>query len=178
MTYRTSSQPIFATLQVGLNSVFNQLQSNNTLTLQSLQNATNLGSNHLPFSQYLQQNFSSIDKNNDNKITQNEFNVMVNGLSNDGLTMQQLYSLASQSGYSSDSQKELIEKVLSNFNKIDENGDGKVSQAEIDKFMLNKEKEEKMAELNKVKTSDYTMFYGDTTETTESSSSSSISDDF
>jgi Ca2+-binding EF-hand superfamily protein len=88
---------------------------------------------------------------------------MVNGIESQGLTVEQLYSISVQDGYVSSKQKDMIKNVIYNFKKIDVNNDGKVSQAEMNKYLLNKDIDDLKAEMYDLKASRLTNFYGDST---------------
>ena len=119
------------------------------------QNAVNLNQS---FAYYLQNNFSSIDKDGDGVIGAQEISDYTNNLSTQGLTRAQLTMLASSgaSGLSSDQ----INKILEHFDEMDTNHDGKVTSAEISAFDYSASKQEKIDEYNYKKATNISTFYG------------------
>ena len=87
-------------------------------------------------------------------------------LSKSGVSKQELTQLASSGAYSSST----ISKILDNFDEIDTNHDGRVTNAEISAYTCGCSKQEKMDEYNYRKaTSDMSVFYGSETESTPDS---------
>jgi Ca2+-binding EF-hand superfamily protein len=110
-----------------------------------------------PFSSYLVTNFTQVDKNRDGKITSDEMTGMMETFSKQGLSYQQLMTLSGSAGIKSDD----LNNILNNFKKIDKNGDGKVSMAEINAYQANKQVNDKIAELKNKKSSDFSIMYAD-----------------
>lgn len=110
------------------------------------------------FASYLQNNFSSIDKNGDGIIGADELNDYTNSLATQGLTRAQLTQLAASgaSGISSDQ----INKILEHFDEMDTNHDGKITSAEISSFGYAASKQEKIDEYNYQKATNMSTFYG------------------
>lgn len=173
MTYNYQTQPIFSATEMGLKRVFASIVQTPEagMTLSTLSSQTNIASTDLPFLQILQESFQTSDENHDGVISQEELTKMISKINQQGLTQEQIASLASQNAFSSDSQKELIENILSDFKKIDANGDGRVTKAEVDKYLINKEIEDKKEEFEKSKLAGMTVFYASDTSTSDSSSS-------
>ena len=116
-----------------------------------------LGMQNSPFSSYLATNFAQVDKDNSGKITSDEMTNVMTTFSKQGMSYQQLMALSGSSGVNSQD----LNNVLNNFKKIDKNGDGKVSMAEINYFQANKDITDKIAELKSKKSSDFSIFYSD-----------------
>lgn len=91
------------------------------------------------FASYLSSNFGSFDSNSDGVISTEEMSNMTNTMYAQGLTREQLVQLASRQAYTSEN----LEEVLNNFDKIDKNHDGRVSNAEINAFGIDEEISEK-----------------------------------
>ena len=110
------------------------------------------------FASYLQNNFSTIDKDGDGIIGVNEINDYTNSLSTQGVTRSQLTQLAATgaSGLS----PEQLNKILEHFDEIDSNHDGKVTSAEISAYSYSASKQEKVDEYNYKKATDMSTFYG------------------
>lgn len=118
-------------------------------------NATNLNQG---FASYLQNNFSSIDKDGDGIIGAEEINNYTNNLATQGLTRSQLTMLATSgaSGLSADQ----INKILEHFDEMDTNHDGKITSAEITAFGYEASRQEKIDEYNYKKATNMSTFYG------------------
>lgn len=128
---------LFTSMNSGLTNTYSVLSSqfSDGITLSNLasKNATTaLTSNGLNtnFKSYLQSNFNSIDKNHDGKISSDELQSLTTSLSRNGMTIEQLYQLGSSTGMSSS----LLDTVVSHFNEIDKNKDGKVTNEEIQAY--------------------------------------------
>ena len=118
-------------------------------------NATNLNQG---FASYLQNNFSSIDKDGDGIIGADEINNYTNNLATQGLTRAQLTQLAvsGASGLSADQ----INKILEHFDEMDTNHDGKITSAEISAYGYEASRQEKIDEYNYKKATNMSTFYG------------------
>ncbi len=133
-------------------------------------NATILNSS---FASYLQNNFSSIDKNNDGTISSDEMTTLTNNLSTQGLTREQFAQLAlsGTSGLSTST----INNILTHFDEMDTNGDGRITDAEISAFTVNSAKQEKMDEFRHQFATNMSTFYGDDSSSSSSGSYSMLS---
>ncbi len=137
MSTRLDGTSLFTSMNSGLGNTFSVLSSafSDGITLKNLAttdattalNSNGLGQN---FKSYIQTNFSTMDKNHDGKITADELNTYTTNLSMQGMTMEQLATLGTSSGMSSS----LLDTVMSHFNEIDKNKDGKVTNAEIQAY--------------------------------------------
>lgn len=121
------------------------------------------------FSSYLATNFNRLDTNHDGKVNGEEMSSVMNTFSKQGMTYDQLVALSGSAGVNSND----LNTVLNNFRKIDRNGDGKVSQAEIQYFNANKQISSKLDELRKSRRSDISIMYADDDKDDNTSTSSS-----
>ena len=140
MANRIDGTSLFTTMNSGLTNTFSVLSTTFTdgVTLANLaskdaNNTLNNNGLNQNFKSYLQTNFSSLDKNHDGKITSDEINAYTTNLTRQGMTMEQLAQLGTSTGMSSS----LLDTVMSHFNEIDANKDGKVTNAEIQAYGVN-----------------------------------------
>ncbi|MCD8378276.1 MAG: EF-hand domain-containing protein [Candidatus Gastranaerophilales bacterium] len=124
----------------------------------ALTNTTVLSSTYgSTFASYLSSNFSTLDKNNDGTLSASEVQSLLTQVSTRGLTREQVSSLGSMSGVSTDTQA----TILDHFTEIDTNGDGYVTSSEVQGYILqSKIENQKVKDTNKMinRTS---LFYGD-----------------
>ena len=161
-----NGQSLLATAMAGLTNTYSTLMSSNSksgkgLTLDDLSNVSSttmmsLGSNYT-FLQYLTNNFKSLDNDGDGEITGNDLNTLMSTMQSKGLTYNELQSLcASGNGDSS-----LLSTVLTYFNKIDANGDGRITSEEITKFSMDSQKYEIEAKYKSYKASRTSLYYNE-----------------
>lgn len=162
---------ILSGIYSGLSSTYSLLASQypNGLTLENISEARTKTSNtnvlNQSFASYLQTNFSSIDKNGDGIITSEEMNNLSNTLSTQGLTKEELTQLyASGSSGLSDS---TMTKILEHFDEMDTNHDGRITSAEISAYDVNCAKMEVEDDFNNRKATDMSVFYGDSSASTD-----------
>ena len=164
MGKRLDGSSLFSGINAGLTNSFSLLSSqySDGLTLENLNaaltnnNVTNT-SYDSTFASYLTTNFNSVDKNGDGTISADEIQTLMNNMATQGLTREQIMSLGDSSGMSSS----LQETVLSHFDDIDANHDGKVTNAEINAYGVNSDIEkQKIEDRNKI-VNNMSMFYGD-----------------
>ena len=164
MGKRLDGSSLFCGLNAGLANSISLLsrQYSDGLTLENLNAAltntnvtnTSYGST---FASYLTTNFNSVDKNGDGTISADEIQTLMNNMATQGLTREQIMSLGASSGMSSS----LQETVLSHFDDIDANHDGKVTNAEINAYGVNSDIEkQKIEDRNRI-VNNMSMFYGD-----------------
>lgn len=162
---------LFTSMNSGLSNTFSILSTafNGDITLANLaskdaNSALTTNGINQNFKSYLQTNFSTVDKNGDGKLTADELNEYTSNLTRQGMTIEQLYQLGSSTGMSSS----LLDTVISHFNEIDKNKDGKVTNAEIQAYGVESsvEKQKKADRTSMLK--QMSTFY----ETAESSDSS------
>lgn len=162
---------ILSGIYSGLSSTYSLLASQypNGLTLDNISEARTKTSNtnvlNQSFASYLQTNFSSIDKNGDGIITSEEMNNLSNTLSTQGLTKEELTQLyASGSSGLSDS---TMTKILEHFDEMDTNHDGRITSAEISAYDVNCARMEVEDDFNNRKATDMSVFYGDSSASTD-----------
>ena len=161
MSKRLDGTSLFTGVNSGLANTFAQLsgQYSDGVTIETLSKAltnTNITNTAYgtTFSSYLTNNFSTIDKDNDGKISASEIQDFMNTVATQGLTREQITSLAGASGLSS-----LQETVLSHFDDIDKNHDGKVTNAEIQAYGVESDLEkQKIADRNRL-VNNMSLFY-------------------
>ena len=117
------------------------------------------------FASYLQNNFSTLDKDGDGVISANEMENLTNTISTSGVSKAELTQLAASGAYSGS----MINKILENFDEMDTNHDGRVTNAEISAFTYSCNKQEKIDEENYKKATGTSIFYGDDNSTDVSS---------
>lgn len=163
---------LFAGITSGLTSTYSILAnaSPNGVTTSSITDAMsnqNYNSKINPaFSSYIMSNFTSLDKNSNGTLSAAEMNNLSNLISTKGLTSTQLNQLGTASGMST----EALEQVLSHFNDIDANHDGKVTSAEISGFKLKCSEEKKKTEFANKAATNMSVFYGDSDSNVDSTS--------
>ena len=146
---KSQATGIFTAAQSGLQSSIQYLFTNNSdgVDRKTLNNAiySNTTTTNTTFLQMINNQFSTLDKNNDGVITADEANQMITDLSS-GLTRDQVVQLRAQGSID----EELANKIISNFSKMDANGDGKVSEAEINNYCMNEDIQDKRDEQTKL----------------------------
>lgn len=159
----STGSSIISSLNSGLSNTFAYLSSlypQEGVTYKNITAARSDTTNYLtlnqPFASYLQNNFASFDKDGDGVISAQEMNNFSQTLSTSGVTRNELSQLASSGAYSSTT----ISKILDNFDEIDKNHDGRVTNAEISAYTCECSKQEKLDEYNYKKASDMSIFYG------------------
>ncbi len=159
MTSSMNASSLFMSSFYGLQNAYQLAlpQGSTSITQSDLLNNKNslLALQSSPFSSYLTTNFAQVDKNKDGKITPDEMSNLMTTFSKQGMSYQQLMALSGSSGVNSQD----LNNILNNFKKIDQNGDGRVSMAEINSYQANKQVNDKIAELKNKKSSDFSIFY-------------------
>ncbi|MGD9580665.1 MAG: EF-hand domain-containing protein [Vampirovibrionia bacterium] len=180
MISKVQSQTLFSNAQYGINRVFSLLKEDdsNGLTKSSLTDLSSMTAYDYPFAQLINSNFTTLDTDNDGVISVEELNKMITNMQSKGMTKEQLLSLSAMQGVSgTEESKEMLSTVIENFSQVDTNGDGCVSQNEIDAYMMNKEIDDKKEKLTEVKDTDMTTFYADETETNDAINKALSADD-
>ena len=165
MGKRLDGTSMFAGINANFTNAFSQLngQYSDGVTLENLNKAltntaitsTTYGST---FASYMTNNFNSIDKDHDGKISANEIQDLMGNMAAQGLTREQITALAGSSGLTS-----LQQTVLAHFEDIDKNHDGKVSNQEIQAYGVESDLEkQKTADRNRV-VNNMSMFYDNET---------------
>ena len=109
------------------------------------------------FASYLTQNFSTLDKNNDGTLSSSEIQSLITQISSRGLTRDQVTTLGSMSGVSTDTQAIIID----HFNDIDTNHDGYVNSSEVQGYIIQSKIENQKVKDTHQKISRTSIFYGD-----------------
>ncbi len=168
-----NGQSLLSTAMSGLTSTYSTLLSSSSsgtgISLDDLSNLStttllNLGSNY-SFVQYLTNNFASIDQDGDGEITSTDLSNIMTTMQSQGLTYSEIQSLcASGTGDTT-----LYSTVLQYFNKIDANGDGRVTSDEITKFGYDCEEYEIEKKYKSFKATSASLYYSDGVEDDTSS---------
>ena len=119
------------------------------------------------FRSYLMTNFNQIDSDGDGKITTDDVDKYVTKLKTQGMTYQELSQLC---GNATGSMSSLLDTVLSNFNEIDTNHDGRVTQGEINAYRINDEIKDMKEEYPKIDPTKMSMFYDSQVNNTDKTS--------
>ena len=139
------------------------------VTFKNITKARNDNTNYLtlnqPFASYLQNNFSTLDKDGDGVISAKEMETLTNTISVSGVSKNELSQLAMSGAYSADT----INKILENFEEMDTNHDGRVTSEEISAFTYSCNKQAKIDEENYKKATGTSVFYADDSSTDVSS---------
>lgn len=161
-----NGQSLLASAMAGLTNTYSTLMSAHSssgkgLTLDDLANVSSstmmtLGGNY-SFLQYLTSNFASLDKDGDGEITGNDLNNLMNTMQSQGLTYSEIQALCSNGN----SDNSLLSTVLTYFNKIDANGDGRVTSEEITKFSYDCDRYNAEAKYKSYKASSTSLYYND-----------------
>lgn len=169
-----NGQALLSTAMAGLTNTYSTLMSSNSasgkgLSMDDLANVStntmlSLGSNY-SFLQYLTTNFKSLDNDGDGEISGKDLNNLMSTMQSKGLTYNELQSLCT----SGNGDTSLLSTVLTYFNKIDENGDGRVTSEEITKFSMNNQRYEVEAKYKSFKASSASLYYSDGVEDDTSS---------
>ena len=166
MGKRLDGTSMYTGINAGFTNTFSQLtgQYSDGITLENLNKAltntaitsTTYGTT---FASYMTNNFNSIDKDKDGVISASEIQNLMSAMATQGLTREQIMSLAGASGLTS-----LQETVLSHFDDIDKNHDGKVTNAEIQSYGIDSDLEkQKIADRNRT-VNNMSMFYDNETD--------------
>lgn len=162
MSKRLDGTSMFTGINAGLTNAFAQLsgQYSEGVTLENLNKAltnTNFTNNTYgtTFASYMTNNFNSIDSDHDGVISATEIQNLMGQMAAQGLTREQIIALAGSSGMSTS----LQETVLSHFDDIDKNHDGKVSNQEIQAYGVESDLEkQKINDRNRI-VNNMSMFY-------------------
>ena len=169
MAKRLDGTSMFTGINSGLTNAFAQLTSQyqDGVTVENLNKALT-NSNFIngayangTFASYLTNNFKVIDGDANGTISASEIQDLMSNIATQGLTREQIMTLGSSVGLSSS----LQETVLSHFNEIDKNKDGKVTNQEIQAYGVESDLEkQKLADRNRI-INNMSMYYDiDTTD--------------
>lgn len=161
-----NGQSLLSSAMAGLSSTYSTLMSSSStsgkgLTLDDLSNIDDttlnkLGTNY-SFLQYLTSNFKSVDKDGDGEITGSDLTKMMNTMQTKGMTYSEIQALC----MNGNADTSLLSTVLTYFNKIDANGDGRVTSDEITKFSFDCQQEEALQKYKSYKASSTSLYYND-----------------
>lgn len=170
MSEKINANSLLMNAMYGINNTYNQLAAQNggSLSFNDLSDTSKLSGlnySNIPFLSYLQNNFSTLDQDQDGSISANDMQQLMNEFQMNGLTYSQLMQLCSSGTTGVDTTE--LSKVLADFQKIDRNSDGKVSMAEINAYNTTEEIDEKKEELISRRCSDMSVFYGDDSSSTK-----------
>ena len=157
-----SGKGLFTQATSALSSTFTALAESNSgsVTMQQLKkamttnNTNNTTSINTSFISYLTTNFASIDQNGDGKIDEKDMNNYLSNMGRKGMTYEEIATLCAQNGSNS-----LVNTVLTYFDEIDKNGDGRVTNEEITAFSMEEERDRLTDEFGKFKPSSMSVFY-------------------
>jgi len=166
-----SSSQLFLNSKLTMQRVYASLNNTelNGVSLEDFVNQNQLAITDLPFSNLLQTDFKNLDADNNDVISSEEITSLLNSIDKQGLNYDQLQALVGQAGLSASGSKKLLDEVVENFNKVDTNHDGRVSEAEINAYKFNKEVNDKKDDLYAFKASDISIFYEEDSSISEDS---------
>lgn len=169
-----NGQTLLTSAMSGLASTYSTLMNSKSslgagLTMSDLSNVSasalsDLGSNYT-FLQYLTSNFNNLDKDGDGQITGSDLNNLMSTMQSKGLTYNELQQLCA----SNNNNSSLLSTVLTYFNKIDADGDGRVTSEEITKFSYNTQRDEMEQKYKSYRASNTSLYYNDGVEDDTSS---------
>lgn len=168
MSTRLNGSSMFMQAISGLTGNFNYLSQGEDLTLDKLKNPDeNVNKNFVnsQFQSYLITNFSKLDKNADGILGAEELQDYTNALANKGMTLEEITQLCYQNGQTNS----LLETVMANFNEIDKNHDGKVTNDEIKAYGIDEDIQKMKDEFPKFNANAMSIFYSPSSEATEES---------
>lgn len=155
MSKRLDGTSMFTGINSGFSNTFAQLaaQYGEGITVDNLNEALtnsnflNNTMNGASFASYMTNNFQNIDSDSNGKISANEIQDLMSKMATQGLTREQIMALAGSSGITTS----LQETVLSHFDQIDKNKDGKVTNQEIQAYGVESDLEkQKLADRNRI----------------------------
>lgn len=173
-----SGSSIIANISSNLTNTYSYLASlypEDGVTYKNITAARNDNTNYLtlnqPFATYLQNNFSTLDKDGDGVISADEMNNLTSVISRSGVSRSELTQLGMSGAYSPG----MVNKILEHFDEMDTNHDGRVTAEEISSFTHSCNKQEKLDEENYRKATQTSVFYGNDDSSTDVSSYSILS---
>lgn len=119
------------------------------------------------FRSYLMTNFNNIDLDGDGTISTNDLSSYASKLKSQGMTYNELAQLCGNNG---GTMSTLLDTVLSNFNQIDANHDGRVTQGEINAYRIDKEIKDVKEKYPKIDPTKMSIFHEPSVDSTSSSS--------
>ena len=161
---------LFVSAISGLSSTYAALAKGKTggLSLDdlttNLDSSSSLNNANYSFISYLTNNFGNLDKDGDGKITAQDINNLTQKISTQGMTYEEIVQLCG-SGYGTS----LMNTVLTYFDEIDKNKDGRITDAEIKAYNIEADRMKMELEYNSYNPNDASLFYSDDTDFTPSS---------
>lgn len=162
MSKRLDGTSMFTGVNAGFTNAFAQLsgQYADGITLENLNKAltnTNITNTAYgaTFASYMTNNFNSIDSDRDGVISAEEIQNLMSQMATQGMTREQLMTLAGATGMSSS----LTQTVLEHFNEIDKNHDGKVSNQEIQAYGVESDLEKRKIDDRNRLVNNMSMYY-------------------
>ena len=161
-----NGQALLSSAMAGLSNTYTTLMGSDSasgkgLTLDDLNNVStttmNALGNNMSFLQYMSSNFKTLDKDGDGEITSRDMSSLMDTMQSKGLTYNEIQYLCTTGNADSS----LLSTVLTYFNKIDKNGDGRVTSEEITKFSLDCQQYEVEAKYKSYKASETSLYYND-----------------
>lgn len=166
-----NGESLFASATSGLTSTYSILEkynNSNGISMNDITNPSDTASSMLgqnaSFLSYLSSNFKDLDKDGDGKITANDINNYTTKMQTKGLTRDEISQLCANGNNT------LASTVLNYFSKIDKNGDGRITSAEISAFGYEAEEQKMETKYRSFKPSSISMFYEDSADDGEPSS--------
>ena len=157
-----SGQSLFVSAISGLNSTYATLAKGKEggLSLEDLttglESSSNFNGLNYNFISYLTNNFGSLDKDGDGKITAQDITNLTNKMSTQGMTYEEIVQLCN-SGYSTT----LMNTVLTYFDEIDKNKDGRITDSEIRAYNVEADRSKMDIEYNSYNPNDASLFYSE-----------------
>ena len=154
---------IIANITSNITNTYSYLSALNPkgVTYDSITQARNDQTNYLtlnqPFATYLQNNFNNFDKDGDGIISAKEMSQAMSNLSKAGISKAELSQLAASGACSAES----LSKIMDNFDEIDSNNDGKITNEEISAYSFSCNRQAKIDEENYKKATGTSVFYGE-----------------
>ena len=162
---------VLSGITTGLKNTYAYLASQypNGLTLDNINEARGKASNtnllNQSFASYLESNFTTIDKDGDGIITEQEMTNLSNLISRQGLTKDELIQLYASG--SSGLSESTMSKILEHFEDMDTNHDGRITSAEISAYDITCARMEVEDEFNNRRATDMSVFYGNDSTTAD-----------
>ena len=169
-----NGQSLLATAMTGLATTYSTVMNGKSsvgtgLTLNDLsdlsnQTMVNLGANYT-FLQYMSANFNNLDKDGDGEITGADLNDVMSVMQSKGLSYNEIQQLCTTGNYD----KTLLSTVLTYFNKIDTNGDGRITSDEITKFSYDNQRSQMEQKYKSYRATSASLYYNEGVEDDTSS---------
>ncbi|MBE7705062.1 MAG: hypothetical protein E7Z90_04525 [Cyanobacteria bacterium SIG29] len=169
-----NGQALLSSAMAGLSNTYTTLMSDKSnsskgLTIEDLANISpqtlaSLGYNS-SFLQYMTTNFKDLDNDGDGQLSGKDMQNLMNTMQSKGMTYMELQTLCTANG----TDNSLLSTVLTYFNQIDANGDGRVTSEEITKFSADCQKEEALSKYKSFRATSASLYYSEGVEDDTSS---------